>query len=251
LTLVYSTEGEDFDLSVTIFVGVDIAQQAQIFSTVNLEQTKVNKSLAYDLFDLAKSRSPQKTCHNVVVALDQDATSPFFKRIKRLGVATEGRYGETITQATFVEALIRYISAEPKEDRDKLLRGVELPLASSNELERLPFRNLFIEERDLDIARVMWNYFDAVKAAWPAAWEFGGRGLILNKTNGFRALMRAFREIYLLLGRPGEIVPSAEFKKLFSRTKTKDDFFSIDNFPPGSTGEARLIAHLRSDLRLQ
>ena len=53
--------GENFDLDVTVFVGIDIAQQAQIFSTVNLEQTKVNKSLAYDLFALAASRSPQKS----------------------------------------------------------------------------------------------------------------------------------------------------------------------------------------------
>ena len=104
-------------------MGTDIAEQAQIFSTVNLEQTKVNRSLAYDLFALAKSRSPQKTCHNVVVALDQDKTSPFYQRIKRLGANTEGRYGETITQATFVEALQKYISADPKGDRDVLLRG--------------------------------------------------------------------------------------------------------------------------------
>ena len=57
--------GESFDLSVTIFIGADISDQAQIFATVNLEQTKVNKSLVYDLFELAHSRSPQKTCHNI------------------------------------------------------------------------------------------------------------------------------------------------------------------------------------------
>ena len=57
----YKYEGEvGFDINVTIFVGTDIADQAQIFSTVNLEQTKVNRSLAYDLFALAHSRSPKK-----------------------------------------------------------------------------------------------------------------------------------------------------------------------------------------------
>jgi DGQHR domain-containing protein len=38
-------EGETFDVPVTIFVGADISDQAHIFATVNLEQTKVNKSL--------------------------------------------------------------------------------------------------------------------------------------------------------------------------------------------------------------
>jgi DGQHR domain-containing protein len=46
-------EGDTFDVPVTIFIGADIADQAHIFATVNLEQTKVHKSLVYDLFSLA------------------------------------------------------------------------------------------------------------------------------------------------------------------------------------------------------
>ena len=72
-----------FEINVAIFISIDIAEQANIFSTVNLAQTKVNKSLAYDLFALARSRSPQKSCHNIAVALDQNVKSPFYKKIKR------------------------------------------------------------------------------------------------------------------------------------------------------------------------
>lgn len=244
----FKYDGDDFDLSVTLFVGIDIAEQAQIFSTVNLEQTKVNKSLAYDLFALANSRSPQKTCHNVVVALDQDEKSPFYKRIKRLGRATEGRYGETLTQATFVEALMRYISDAPRSDRDILLRGGKIAPANADELTKFPLRNLFIAGRDLDIAQIMWNYFDAVRLTWTAAWNFGGRGLILNKTNGFRALMRVFRPTYLFLANPGDIVSSKDFQKIFSRASTPNEYFSINNFPPGSSGESQLTKHLLADL---
>src|SRR5664280_3093238 len=60
----------DFELSVSIFIGADAATEASIFSIVNLAQTKVNKSLTYDLFEYAKNRSPEKTCHEIVVALD-------------------------------------------------------------------------------------------------------------------------------------------------------------------------------------
>ena len=139
----YKYEGEvGFDINVTIFVGMDIADQAQIFSTVNLEQTKVNRSLAYDLFALAHSRSPQKTCHNIAVALDSDTIGPLFKRIKRLGVASKdeygiplpGREGETITQARFVESLIVYLTSDRKLDRDRLLRGESLLPADDDEL---------------------------------------------------------------------------------------------------------------------
>src|ERR1051326_467976 len=37
-----------FEVMVAVFVGSDIADQAYVFATVNLEQNKVNKSLAYD-----------------------------------------------------------------------------------------------------------------------------------------------------------------------------------------------------------
>jgi len=50
----------DFEINVSVFIDIDIADQAYVFSTVNLAQTKVKKSLVYDLFDLAKKRSPQK-----------------------------------------------------------------------------------------------------------------------------------------------------------------------------------------------
>ena len=40
-----------FEVNVSIFVDMDIANQAYLFSTVNLAQTKVKKSLVYDLFE--------------------------------------------------------------------------------------------------------------------------------------------------------------------------------------------------------
>src|ERR1700693_5508110 len=149
---------------VAIFVGIDISDQAYVFATVNLEQTKVRKSLAFDLFELARTRSPYKTCHNVAVGLDKVRESPFFERIKRLGTSTPGREHETITQSTFVDALVRYISPEPKVDRDLLLRGQTLELANSDVLRRYCFRNLFIKGEDVAIGRITQNYFDAVRA---------------------------------------------------------------------------------------
>jgi DGQHR domain-containing protein len=115
--------GDIFDVNVSIFIDADIEDQAYLFSTVNLTQTKVNKSLVYDLLDLARTRSPQKTCHNIAVGLDQGKGSPFERKIKRLGSATPGRTGETLTQATVVESLLQYISEDPIVDRDLYLRG--------------------------------------------------------------------------------------------------------------------------------
>ncbi len=242
--------GKPFDLSVTIFTGIDIADQAQIFATVNLEQTKVNKSLAYDLYSLARTRSPQKTCHNIAVALDQSPNGALHNRIKRLGIATPGRFSETITQATFVESLMRYVSENPVIDRDTLLRGRSLKLETADKLKKVPFRNMFIEDKDLEIAKIMENYFNAIKKRWPHAWDGLGRGAVLNKTNGFRALMRLLRPAYLYLSTPGQVISSEGFFNLFERSNLQDQDFDTVRFPPGTSGEAELYKTLISDLKI-
>lgn len=242
-----SFQNGSFDINVSIFIDIDIADQAYVFSTVNLAQTKVSKSLAYDLFELAKSKSPQKTCHNIAVAIDSNEKSPFCKRIKRLGVSTEGRFNETITQATFVQSLIVYICKDiiqQQQDRDKYLRGKKIPLENADELKRLIFRNMFIQDKELEIADVIWNFFDAVKDRWPVAWEAKGRGIMLNKTNGFKGLMRFLRPVYLYLTSPGNVPQKEEFHEVFNGIDMKDEDFNIDNFKPGTSGESDLYRTL-------
>ena len=237
-----SYEGEQFELPVSIFIGADISDQAQIFATVNLEQTKVNKSLVYDLYELGRTRSPQKTCHNIAVALDRDPTSPFSTRIKRLGLATAGRIFEPITQATFVEGLMPTISRDPKADRDALLRGNKISKAYGDDLIKTPLRNLFVEDRDIEIAQIIYNYFRAVQATWSEAWEERGTGAVLNCTNGVRALFRFFRVAYLNVAAPGDLVTEEKFRdRIFSGIRLDSGDFTTDNFPPGTTGEARLF----------
>jgi DGQHR domain-containing protein len=240
--------GEAFGLPVTIFVGSDIADQAYIFSTVNLEQTKVSKSLAYDLFELAETRSPQKTCHNIAVALDRDEKSPFYQRIKRLGFATANRKMQMLTQATFVESLMPMLSSDPKRDRDLLLRGEQIKRASEQDSFRFIFRNLFIDDKDTTTAKIVHNYFDAAREKWRVAWDSRDQGMILNKTNGFRALMRLLPRSYLRFAKPGEMVSKEKFSQLFGRVHVEDPYFNVENFKPGTSGEKDLADFLSSKM---
>lgn len=229
-----------FEVMTAIFVGIDISDQAYIFATVNLEQTKVRKSLAFDLFELARTRSPIKTCHNIAVALDRVKESPLHERIKRLGTATPGREKETITQSTFVDALVRYISPEPKVDRDRLLRGQTLELADSDTLRRYCLRNLFIRNEDVQIGRIVQNYFEGVRLVWPNAWDDFSQGAMLNKTNGFRALMSIFGRVYTHVASPGQVVPATRFSDVFRRSTLREQDFNTERFKPGTSGEAKL-----------
>jgi DGQHR domain-containing protein len=241
-------QDSNFEVNVSIFVGADIADQANIFATVNLNQSKVNRSLAYDLFEYSKSRSPEKTCHNIAVALDRTEGSPFYKKIKRLGVATEGRYNETLSQATVVQGILQYISAnriQVLQDRDIGRRGNRWPRVTPQQAEKLVLRPMFVEERDGEIANVIWEYFSAVQERWPRSWASSGRGVMLNKTNGFDALMRFFREAYLHIASPGTPVKKVEFLDVFSRINLEDRDFNIDRYVPGTSGAAKLYRDLR------
>jgi DGQHR domain-containing protein len=243
-----------FDINLAIFVGADVAEQANIFATVNLAQTKVNRSLVYDLTELAKTPSPQKTCHNVAVALDGEASSPLYRRIKRLGTATPGREYEPLTQAGFVEALLSFISTDPVIDRNQLLEGKKLKKVEGDELQKTPFRNLFIDGKEVDIAEIVFNYFSAIKKKWPASWDATkGSTNLLPRSNAFKAFMKYLRlDVYpkLAMSDFGRIPEIREFGPFFSDITITDEDFNTKNFVPGSGGESRFLKMLRGQITL-
>jgi DGQHR domain-containing protein len=194
----------EFELLVTVFVDADISTQANVFSTVNLAQTKVNKSLVYDLESLAYSRSPEKTCHDIAVLLNKEKNGPFEKRIKRLGVATPKISNETLTQAAFVENLLKLITFDAKSDRNyflakekggKISKEYNLEKIDNSSLIKYPLRKSFIAEKDSVIAANVSNFFSAVMNLWPNAWNKSNKTSSLNKTIGLIALFRVLKDI--------------------------------------------------------
>lgn len=244
-------EGKDFDINVAIFIGADQATQAYIFATVNLAQTKVNRSLVYDLYSLEKNRSPQKSCHHIVVALDEFPDSPFERRIKRLGTAIPNKEKAVLTQAAVVESLMPYITPDPVTDRDEIRRGIFSPKYSEKLKRRLIFGELWANEQETDITKILLSYFSAVRSKWPAARDdFDTRGNVLPKTNGLKALMRFLRPAYLeVVGDDiGRVPTEREFKPIFDRVNLTDNEFNTTTFKPGTSGEAALHGILIASL---
>lgn len=126
----YEGKRGTFELIITIYVDMKLEDQAIVFATINKEQKNVSNSLVTDLFAFAESRSPQKTGHNIARALNKKEGSPFFDKIKILGTAESSN--ETITQSTFVESILKYITREKQADRDfyrrnKKDKNIKLP----------------------------------------------------------------------------------------------------------------------------
>lgn len=244
---------DNFQVPVSIFVDADIGDQAYIFATVNLAQTKVNRSLVYDLLDYAKARSPQKSAHDIAVALDRYEQSPFFRIIKRLGAATPGRTGETLAQATVVNGILPLISKRPQQDRYDLAKGRRVA-ADDTVYEETPLRYLWVSNRDGDIAQILLQYFLAIKQTWPQAWESREKGQILARTNGFRAFIRLFKNIYLkekpTLNEVAPVVMADQFRIHLKKSSLTDADFDSRTFAPGTSGETALYKRLRDELHV-
>ncbi len=245
----FNGKQDDFDINVTIFIDMELEDQAIVFATINKTQTKVNKSLVADLFAFAKFRSPQKTCHNIVRALNQKEGSPFKNKIKILGTAND-KEKETITQATFSEKLISFISKNPMHDRNIYKKGGKPKKIERKELLVKPLRNLFIDEEDAKIAKIIWEFFDAVQEKWPNAWWNVEQEMILNKSTGFLAFMRFFRDAYVNKGLIGSIVEKNYYLSLFNKTSLKEGDFNRSNFLPGSGGQSKLYKQLINETEI-
>jgi DGQHR domain-containing protein len=241
-----------FELIITVFVDADIEQQAMLFATINKSQTKVNKSLVYDLFELAKNRSPEKTAHNIAVLLNRKEGSPFKDMVKILGTADDAAK-ETITQATFVESLLRHITNDPVKDRDFIRRNPakDIPPISADDSKKFVLRALFAKAQDAKIAKTVWNYFQAVAEKWPDAWRANERGMVLNRSTGLIALMRLLRPIYLHYSCPADELSVEQYRKLLKSVSLKNSDFSPDRFLPGSTGQGLLYRTLLAEMGLK
>lgn len=244
----YTSAASKFQLVVSIFIDMALEDQAIVFATINKEQKNVSNSLVADLFAFAESRSPQKTAHNVARALNRKEGSPFYKKIKILGTAVNKEF-ETITQDTFVKSLIQYISKNPQEDRNfyKVNRGTKkkLDLLPPEKVGKYILRNMFIQdESDVKLAQLIWNYFEAVQRRWPDAWGPIQPNMILNRSTGFVALMRFFRDVYYNFNQPDALITKEEFQTVFDSIDMNSGDFNKDNFIPGSSGVGALYQTL-------
>ena len=235
-----------FDLIVTIFIDIDEEYQSSIFATINKAQTKVNKSLVYDLYSLAKTRSPQRTVHNIVKLLNEDKDSPFYHLIKRLGKAEFK--SETIAQATLADSIIRYISSNPSFDRNELRKGKKLKFVEGNEEIKYFLRNWFINENDeVKIAKLIWNYFEAISKKWKNAW--GSTDHILTKSTGIIAFMRFLKDIVSYYGL-NIVISTNDFKTILDNIKLIDDDFINDKFKAGGVGQSDLYKELLKSIKV-
>lgn len=236
-----------FEIPVVVMLDLDVAEKAYVFSIINSKQTPVSKSLIYDLFGLAKDRSPYSVSHEIARAMNTDPKGPFYRGIKMLGKKQDPR--EILTQGSFVKYLLQLITNKP--DRDAIaLKSNEVLV----ERDR-PFNAFFRNRKDELILMAMTNYFSAVEDLFSSDWAIssyvdekgnpikGKKTPVLRRTVGYEALMRALAIIWPIIQKKGSLEKDvfATIVKRFQENLGEQDI-STDTFGSSSADAGKLAA---------
>jgi DGQHR domain-containing protein len=234
LGLMRSGKSDDFVIPVVIMIDATEEQKALIFATINGKQTKVPASLIYDLFGITKTRSPQKTSHEIARASNSTPTSPWYGRLKMLGKKTSPDSFESLSQGTFVKFLLPLVSSDPEADMNLLKQGKQLIARNCI------FNDYFRKDEDSTILKILLNVFQGARDTWPREWK-DPDSYVLTKTLGFSGIMRALPKMYSK-GKQAGNLSEDYFRRIFEAVKKEMNGRKIsltsDYFSASASGEA-------------
>lgn len=227
--------GFEVELMIVMMFDLTEEEKAYIFSTINSNQTKVDKSLIYDLFELSNTRSPHKTCHEIARIMNSDRNSPFCGKLKMLGKKSDKT--AVLSQGTFVSYLCKLISNKPQQDMIDIKNGIEI-----KDDDRYVLRKYFKKKRDDIILKLLNNYFSAVANVFFEEWE-DNREYILSKTTGYGALLKAFPNFYVKGAKSRKLTQEyfeEEFRKAKNFLRESNIRLTSQDIPSGEYGQIKL-----------
>jgi len=198
------SERKDMDLLCAVYMDLPHAYQAYLFATININQRKVDKSLAYEQFgynledEKADGWSPDKLGVFLTRKLNLDPQSPFQGHIKIAPIQDEKLFPEMegewkISTAAIVEGIARLISSAPTKDRD--LFHKQSPLTRSRKYlpdDTSPLRDCYRSGDDDSLYSLLQDYFGAAKDLF---WKSASTHSYIRKTVGIQALFDILRYV--------------------------------------------------------
>ena len=229
---------EDIVLPIVVMFNLNESEKAYIFSTIINNQTKVDKSLIYDLFGLAENRSPYKTCHEIARMLNTTPESPFCGKIKMLEKRQSKE--ESLSQGTFVSHLLKLISQNANKDTVDSKNDIEI-----KDNTNLVLRKYYKNSQDSVIAKILMNYFSAAREIFIKEWS--DDKYILTKTTGYSGMIKALK-VLIPQGETNGDLSKQYFLKVFNKLKDtlklNNEELTSEYFPSGAVGETKLSNYL-------
>ena len=191
------------DLLCAIYLDLPTPFQAYLFATINFNQKRVDKSLAYELFgfDLEgkdpDSWPPEKLAVFLCRRLNVEHDSPLRHRIRVAALnseAFEDEEGWRVSTATVVEGLLSLISTNPKRDRDIMATAPQGGGRSRKQVgqDNAPLRAQYKESQDTVVYYLVKSFFSAVKEL---LWSSADEKSYIKRNVGFQALFDVLKEL--------------------------------------------------------
>lgn len=193
------------ELLCAVYMDLPQAYQAYLFATININQRKVDRSLAYEQFgynlddDKPECWAPDKLAVFLTRRLNLDPDSPFYEHIKivpldeHLSVAPPSAGSWKVSTACVVEGIMRLVSSSPKADRDTLH---QLPPARRRRVilgrDSAPLRDHFLACRDDEVYTLLRGFFSECDEL---LWKKRNDRSYIVRTVGIQALFDVLREI--------------------------------------------------------
>lgn len=215
---------DKYEMIVTIMIGLEPAQQAELFGTINGKQKSVNKSVLYDLSAMTENEyTVSVTAHLITTWFNISEKSPLYNKIKMLGVG-EG----TISQAAMIESLVPLMKKKNIKISKEFTDNMILPI----------FLREFNKKNSKKIIKQLYDYFKCFKEIFPEEWEYEMKNgdknkYILNKTTGITGILIAYTTIYCYQYYNSDF-SYRNLYSLISKLKEKDMDFSSQAYIGGS-----------------
>jgi len=249
---------QDMEVLCAVYLDLPLPYQAYLFATINFNQKKVDRSLAYQLFAVNVEEeppecwSPDKLAVFLSRKLNVDRDSPFRGHIvvaaqndDLLLKLTEDEVWK-ISTATIVDGIMRLYSAKPQADRDYMYQ-TSIEKGRTRTIlpqDGTPFRDLYLVTNDAAIYAALLNFFHAAREA---LWMRASPRSYIRKTVGIQALFDTMR-IILRDFHERKNISRAYFKEYLTYSSSVD--FADPFFQASGIGRSHIAKVLQIRARL-
>tara|TARA_R110001583_G_scaffold50965_1_gene159095 strand:- start:2 stop:1219 length:1218 start_codon:yes stop_codon:yes gene_type:complete len=253
----FKKSGINMHLPCAIFIDLPPSMQAFVFSTINFNQQKVDKSLAYQLFGYQLDESDRMMWSPDILAVQLSRSfnheGPFKGKIKLIKeVAKKKQTGSSddkddltssweISSAAFIEGVVSLISGNSKADKYIVNKKKTFGYASRKDLignQKYPLRKYYIDGNDSAIKIILDKYFDAIESY---LWKGKEESSIVFRAVGVAAQFTFLKELII----SGKIVISKDIDFHETLSCLSDVKFEGEYFSARSATKKRVVDVLK------
>lgn len=239
---------EKFDLPCAIFLDLSMPEQASIFATININQKKVDRSLAFNLFaynledEPKQAWAPDKLAVFFTRRLSVESGSPLeghIKVIARQGKRVYNTDDWYVSTSVIVDGICALYSQNPARDRN-LLNMVPLEERNKGKIlsqvhDNTPLRSFYLENNDLFLYTIIYNFFSVASAVIFTNRETRG---FITKSIGIQALLDFLKELAYLAIEDKDI--SKEYFYRYFQAFEGVNFSQVERFSANAQGRQRI-----------